>query len=320
MGTSMDTLAGLALFDELSNAVIAFTDEGLCVYANPAADRVFGVDKLVGRTASEFRSPRTRSRVADQLRRFRRDGHITGENEIRSPDGRLTLVRFRGTANFRPGVHLLVITGLEPGSAERQLGRIGRGAARAELFRAMFETDPTAVLILDNDRRNVDGNRVARRFLGVSREELRKRPVDDFASPGVRENLDRLWQMFLERGSLEGLLPMLLTNGLQRTVAFQARARVTPGRHVINFKLAHPEHQTTELVLEDVDRITNLTAREREVLTLLARGASAETIAKYAVLSPETVRTHVRNAMRKLSARSRPHAIALAIRLREIDP
>jgi DNA-binding CsgD family transcriptional regulator len=136
----------------------------------------------------------------------------------------------------------------------------------------------------------------------------------------VREDLDRLWQMFLRRGALDGLLPMLLTNGLQRTVSFHGRASVTPGRHVINFTLAPPDHQTTELVLEDADRITNLTAREREVLTLLARGATAETIATYAVLSPETVRTHVRNAMRKLSARSRPHAIALAIRLREIDP
>jgi DNA-binding CsgD family transcriptional regulator len=184
----------------------------------------------------------------------------------------------------------------------------------------MFETDPTAVLVLDDDRRNVDGNRVARSFLGVSREDLRKHRVDDFAIPTVREDLDRLWQMFLRRGALDGLLPMLLTNGLQRTVSFQGRARVTPGRHVIKFTLAHPDHQTTELVLEDADRITNLTAREREVLTLLARGATAETIATYAVLSPETVRTHVRNAMRKLSARSRPHAIALAIRLREIDP
>jgi anti-anti-sigma regulatory factor len=37
-------------------------------------------------------------------------------------------------------------------------------------------------------------------------------------------------------------------------------------------------------------------------------------------LSPDTVRTHLRNAMKKLGARSRPHAIALAIRHREIDP
>jgi PAS domain S-box-containing protein len=316
----MDPLAGLALFDELSDAVAAFTDEGLCVYANPAACRVFGVDRLVGRNGMEFRSPRTRSRFVDQWRRFHRDGHIAGENEIRSPDGRLTLVRFRGTADYRPGVHLVVIAALAPGSAERQVGRIGRGAARAELFRALFETDSTAVLVLDDDRRHVDGNRVARSFLGVSREELRKRRVDDFAAPSVRENLERLWQMFLTRGSIEGLLPMVLTNGLQRTVSFRGRARVTPGRHVINFTLADPEHQTTELLLGDADRVMNLTAREREVLTLLARGASAETIATYAVLSPETVRTHVRNAMRKLGARSRPHAIALAIRLREIDP
>lgn len=62
-----------------------------------------------------------------------------------------------------------------------------------------------------------------------------------------------------------------------------------------------------------------LTDREREVLDLLASGLTGEQAAVQLFLSPETVRTHVRNAMRKLNARTRPHAIALAVRLREIS-
>ena len=62
-----------------------------------------------------------------------------------------------------------------------------------------------------------------------------------------------------------------------------------------------------------------LTAREREILDLLATGKTGEEAARQLFLSPETVRTHVRNAMRKLDARTRVHAVALAVREREIS-
>jgi len=62
-----------------------------------------------------------------------------------------------------------------------------------------------------------------------------------------------------------------------------------------------------------------LTRREREVFDLLANGLPGEEVAAQLFLSPETVRTHVRNGMRKLGARTRVHAIALAVRLHEIS-
>jgi DNA-binding CsgD family transcriptional regulator len=56
-----------------------------------------------------------------------------------------------------------------------------------------------------------------------------------------------------------------------------------------------------------------LSAREREVLGMLAEGLSGAAIAERLVLSPETVRTHVRNAMDKLGASTRSQAVALAL-------
>jgi DNA-binding CsgD family transcriptional regulator len=56
-----------------------------------------------------------------------------------------------------------------------------------------------------------------------------------------------------------------------------------------------------------------LSAREREVLAFLADGLSGAAIAEHLVLSPETVRTHVRNAMEKLEASTRSQAVALAL-------
>jgi DNA-binding NarL/FixJ family response regulator len=61
-----------------------------------------------------------------------------------------------------------------------------------------------------------------------------------------------------------------------------------------------------------------LSVREREVLDLLAQGLTGEEVAARLFLSPETVRTHIRNAMRKLQADTRVHAVALALRNEEI--
>jgi DNA-binding NarL/FixJ family response regulator len=61
-----------------------------------------------------------------------------------------------------------------------------------------------------------------------------------------------------------------------------------------------------------------LTDREWEVLDLLSGGASNEDISRVLVLSPETVRTHLKNLYRKLEVRSRADAVAAAGRMREL--
>jgi DNA-binding NarL/FixJ family response regulator len=66
------------------------------------------------------------------------------------------------------------------------------------------------------------------------------------------------------------------------------------------------------------ERIGVLSPREREVLDLLAQGLTGEEVATRLSLSPETVRTHVRNAMDKLEANTRVHAVAIALRQGEI--
>ena len=61
-----------------------------------------------------------------------------------------------------------------------------------------------------------------------------------------------------------------------------------------------------------------LSPREREVLDLLANGLTGEEAAVRLSLSPETIRTHIRNAMGKLGAHTRVHAVAIAMRRGEI--
>lgn len=74
-----------------------------------------------------------------------------------------------------------------------------------------------------------------------------------------------------------------------------------------------PRIRSTILARRTTERISVLSRRERQILDLLSRGLTGEAIAQELFLSPETVRTHTRNAMTKLQARTRAHAIAIAL-------
>lgn len=72
------------------------------------------------------------------------------------------------------------------------------------------------------------------------------------------------------------------------------------------------------LVDDESSELPRLSRREREVFDLLAEGLSGEQIAERLFLSPETVRTHIRNAMAKLEARTRAEAVLKAFQRHEI--
>jgi DNA-binding NarL/FixJ family response regulator len=63
------------------------------------------------------------------------------------------------------------------------------------------------------------------------------------------------------------------------------------------------------------DERPHLTAREHEVLRLLADGDTNDQVATKLAISADTVQTHVRNAMKKLGAETRTQAVATAMRV-----
>ncbi|SNR66822.1 DNA-binding response regulator, NarL/FixJ family, contains REC and HTH domains [Haloechinothrix alba] len=60
--------------------------------------------------------------------------------------------------------------------------------------------------------------------------------------------------------------------------------------------------------------LLRLSRRELQVLQLIAEGLENAAIAKVLFLSVETVRTHVKSILRKLSARDRTHSVTIAFR------
>jgi two-component system, NarL family, response regulator len=62
-----------------------------------------------------------------------------------------------------------------------------------------------------------------------------------------------------------------------------------------------------------------LTRRQLQILQLLADGESTTVAARELDLSEETVKTHTKNAVARLGARNRTHAVAIALRESLID-
>jgi DNA-binding CsgD family transcriptional regulator len=130
------------------------------------------------------------------------------------------------------------------------------------------------------------------------------------------------WNRLLRFGSVAGLYDSQLASGNRLRTVYAAIANVLPGRHLTVFMPADwPEDELGPVDLFGVrqSRAGALSARELEVLTWVAGGYDLQRIAKELSIAPTTVRTHVRNVLRKLHARNRPHAVAVAMHLGLVD-
>jgi DNA-binding NarL/FixJ family response regulator len=70
----------------------------------------------------------------------------------------------------------------------------------------------------------------------------------------------------------------------------------------------------------DTSRLNALTVREREVLTLIARGLSNSEIAQTLVLSEGTIKTHINRILAKLDLRDRIQAVILGYQTGLVTP
>jgi DNA-binding CsgD family transcriptional regulator len=171
---------------------------------------------------------------------------------------------------------------------------------------SLIDTGSVAIVVADDDRRYVRANAAACDLLGVAHDDLIGMRVEQITGTPP-DRIDELWQEFRRAGVLAGSVPLRNPVGA-RNVPFVSIADVTPGRHVAILMPAR----------EDGDW-QPLSRRERQVVALVAAGATGREVGEQLSVTAATVETHIRNAMRRLGARNRSHLVTLAILRHEIQ-
>lgn len=202
-------------------------------------------------------------------------------------------------------------------------------AERQTSFGTVFEKSANPMLLCDDTRRIVDANPAVCKFLGYSRERIVNLAIDDFVAPEIKGELELLWVRFLKAGGQRGTVPFLTGTGKRIEAHVSSTADIEPGLHlavlpavgipIAEDEVAEANGATTALAGAGIVNGI-LTPRHVQVLTRLALGNSVEEIAADLVIAPETVRVHIRNARRRLGAKSRAHAVALAVQRGAITP
>jgi len=183
------------------------------------------------------------------------------------------------------------------------------------------------MVTVDRERRYVAANAAARLLLRLSLNKLKGQRIEDLTPAYLLSTLHERWDVMMGRGIVSGGFEMVLPDRSRVAIIYCALANALPGEHLIVFAPADwPDDELSSFEAEASDRLdisldpaARLSSREREVLTLIAAGATFAQIAKELTISPATVRTHAQNALRKLGARNRAHAIAIAMHLGLID-
>jgi len=101
------------------------------------------------------------------------------------------------------------------------------------LFRAIVFHPSAPILLTDNDRRYREASIGASKLLGLPREKIIGRSLDDFALPAIKPVISERWQAFLKEGEQEGTLQLLGPDGTARDVEYTAKGNVLPVRHLL---------------------------------------------------------------------------------------
>jgi DNA-binding NarL/FixJ family response regulator len=179
---------------------------------------------------------------------------------------------------------------------------VGEAADGEEAIREVRRLRPDVVL-MDVRMPGLDGLEAARRILaggGPSRVlMLTTFDLDEYVYAALRAGASG----FL----LKDVSPEQLIAAVRMAAAGDALLAPSITRRLIERFVRHDEAATAP-----PKELSSLTGREREVLTLMARGMSNSELAGQLHLSDATVKTHVARILSKLDLRDRVQAVVLA--------
>jgi len=181
----------------------------------------------------------------------------------------------------------------------------------ATLFNAAFTQSRNGMALVDQERRHVDANGAYLNMLGYRSSELMGRPLWEVVADGPRATRAE-WEALMREPRFSGEAGMLTADGTVVGVQFGATPEVVTGRRLVLFVAVTTSRWGRHFRrdIENADDESSLSPRELEIVHLVALGSSGPEIADELHIAHDTVRTHVRNAMGKVGARSRAHLVA----------
>ena len=188
------------------------------------------------------------------------------------------------------------------------VGEAGNGVQALELTTKL---DPDVVL-MDIQMPEMDGLEATRRIAALSRTDssrvlvLTTFEMDEYVYEALRAGASGF---LLKRTAAEDLIA-----GIRVVASGDALLSPSVTRKLID-QFAH-----RPAVKPDARALEKITDREREVLTLVAKGLSNAEIAEHLVLSEGTVKTHVKHLFGKLELRDRAHAVIFAYDAGLVEP
>jgi PAS domain S-box-containing protein len=182
------------------------------------------------------------------------------------------------------------------------------------LFRAAFQQSRNPMALLDEQRHIVDVNRSLLRELGYTRDALRGRPVSVIVAGGPLATPEE-WAAELAAQEFTAEVGLICADGTIVVHQWGVTVETVTGQRRILFVALSTSRWGDRFrrTLSDEDGRGVLSDRERQVVRLVSLGRTGKEIADELDIAHDTVRTHVRNAMMKVGARSRAHLVAKAL-------
>jgi PAS domain S-box-containing protein len=185
---------------------------------------------------------------------------------------------------------------------------------QSALFETAFRQSRNPMVLVDEQRRQLDANGAYLRLLGHGRAAIVGQPIYRFVADGPLASPEQ-WANALAAGKFTGEAGMLCGDGSVVAVQWAACTEVVTGRRLVLFVALTTSRWGRHFRRPDVPQpeAPSLSPRECEIVRLIALGSAGPEIADELGVAHETVRTHVRNAMGKVGARSRAHLVAKAL-------
>jgi PAS domain S-box-containing protein len=187
------------------------------------------------------------------------------------------------------------------------MGRDGWSA----LFSTAFKQSKNPMALVDDGRRYVDANAAYLRLLGRGRDEVISRHLWEFVAGGPLLTPSQ-WQAALATHRFHGEAELVHADGSRVGVQWAGATEVATGQRLVLFVALSTSRWggSFRRKVEPDREPGDLSPRELQIVRMIARGESGPEIADELHIAHDTVRTHVRNAMKKVGARSRAHLVA----------